>query len=66
MHKFKELVDDSFEELPMGLEEARVLSDDVHDIRRNDGLVVLAALNLTKTQEILDYCDKEALLSLLI
>ena len=66
VHKLEELVDDSLEELPMRFEEARILANDVHDIRGNDGFVILAALNLTQPKEILDDDDEEALLVVLI
>ena len=32
MHELEQLVDDSLEEFPMGLEESWVLADDVHDV----------------------------------
>lgn len=32
--KLEELVDDSLEEFPVGLQESRVLTNDVHNIRR--------------------------------
>lgn len=53
MHEFKELVDDRFEELPVSSEEAWILANDVHDVRGNDGLVVLPSFLLTQTQKIL-------------
>jgi len=34
VHKLEKLVDDRLEELPVGLEESRVLSDDIHDAER--------------------------------
>lgn len=46
VHKFKELVHDGFEEFPVRLEEARVLTNDVHNIGRDNGLVILASLHL--------------------
>jgi len=49
MHKLEQLVDDSFQEPPMCSQEPGILADDVHDVRRNDGLVVLAALLFTQT-----------------
>ena len=54
MHKFKQLVDNSLEEAPVCTEEARVLSDDVHDVRRNDCFVVLTSFLFTKTEQLLD------------
>ena len=48
VHELEELVDDCLQELPVRLEEPRVLADDIHDIRRDDGLVVLPALDFAK------------------
>lgn len=53
MHEFKELVNYSFQKLPVGPQEARVLAYDVHDVGGDDGLVVLAPLLFTKSQEVL-------------
>ena len=38
VHKLEQFIDDSFEELPVGAEESRILTHDVHDIRRDDSL----------------------------
>lgn len=46
VHELEQLVDDCLEELPVRFEEARVLADDIHDVRRDDRLVVLATLDL--------------------
>lgn len=32
MHKLKQLVDDRLEELPVGSQEARILTHDIHDV----------------------------------
>lgn len=53
MHELKELVDHSFEELPVGSEKAWILANDIHDVGGYDGLVVLSSLLLTQTQQIL-------------
>jgi hypothetical protein len=66
VHKLEELVDNRLEELPVGLEEARILPDNVHDVGRADRLVVLSSLHLGQTQQVLDHGDKEPLLSLLV
>lgn len=66
VHKLEKFVDDCLEELPVRLEEARILADDVHDVGRHDSLVVLPSFDLTKTEEILDHSDQESLLSLFI
>lgn len=55
MHKLKQLVDHSFQELPVGPEEPWILADDVHNVRGYDGLVVLSSLLLAQTQQILRY-----------
>ena len=50
VHELEELVHHRLEKLPVSLEEARVLADNIHDIRSNNGFVVLAALNLTQAK----------------
>jgi hypothetical protein len=47
VYKLKQLVDNRLEELPVRLEEAWVLTHDVHDVTRNDSLVVLSTLDFT-------------------
>lgn len=66
MHEFEEFVDDCLEEFPMSLEESRILSDNVHDIRSNDSLVVLSTFHFDETEQLLDDSDEESLLRLLI
>ena len=66
VHELKQLVDDRLEELPMRLEEAGILADNVHDVGGDDGLVILAALHLSKSKKILDNGNKEPLLRLLV
>ena len=66
VNELEQLVHDRFEELPVCLEESRILADDVHDVGSDDGLVVLATLDLAKAEEILDDGDQETLLSLLV
>jgi hypothetical protein len=66
MHELKQLVDDSFQELPMCFEEPWILPHDIHDVGRDYGLVVFTTLDLAQTKEILDDCHKEALFCLLI
>lgn len=53
MHELKQLVDHSFQELPVGSEETWILANDVHDVGGYDGLVVLSSLLLAQTQQIL-------------
>src|SRR5690242_513303 len=48
VHELEELVDDSLQELPVCLEESRVLANNVHDVTSDNGLVVLATLHLGK------------------
>ena len=66
MHELKELIDNGLEELPVSAEESWVLSDHVHDVGGDDGLVVLASLLLTQTEELLDHRHQEPLLVLLM
>ena len=66
VHELEKLVHDCLEELPVRLEETWVLANDVHDVGRNNGLVVLATLDLAKPEEILDDRDQESLLRFLI
>lgn len=66
VHELKELIDNRLEELPVRLEESRVLADNVHDVRGANGLVVLAALHLGQAEELLDDCHEEAFLGLLV
>jgi hypothetical protein len=66
VHELEELVDNRFKELPMRLKESRVLSDNVHNIRSADSLVVLSAFHLSQTEKVLDHRDQETLFGLLI
>jgi hypothetical protein len=50
----------------MGAKESRVLSHNVHDVRRDNRLVVLAALHLAETQQLLDDHHEELLLVVLV
>jgi len=65
VHELEKLVDNGLEEFPVRLQETRVLSDDVHDVRGANGLVVLPALLLSQTQKFLDHAHQESLLNLL-
>lgn len=53
VHELEQLVHYSPQELPVRLQEPRVLSHHVHDVRRDDGLVVLSPLHLAQVQQIL-------------
>ena len=66
VHELEQLVDDRFEKLPVRLQEPRILPDNVHDIRRADGFVILAALHFGQAKEILDDSDQEPFLRLLV
>ena len=46
VHELEEFVHDRLQEFPMGFQEARVLTDDVHDIGGDDGFVVLSTFDL--------------------
>jgi hypothetical protein len=50
----------------MSLEEARILPNDIHDVRGNDGLVIFPALDFTKAKEILDDGDQKSFFGFLI
>ena len=66
MHELEEFINHSLEELPVRLEEPRVLAHDVHNIRCNNGLIILAAFHLGETQEVFDHGDQEPFLSLFV
>ena len=66
VHELKELVDNRLEKLPVRLEEARVLADNVHNVAGHDSLVVLAPLHLGEAEQVLDDGDEEPLLRLLV
>ena len=57
VHELEKLVDNRLQELPVCFQESRILSDNVHDITRNDCLVVFATLLLSQTKKILDDRD---------
>ena len=50
----------------MSPEEPGILPHDVHDVRGDDGLVVLALLLLAQAQQVLDDGDEKPLLVLLV
>lgn len=50
----------------MRFEEARILTDDVHNVGSDDGLVVLSSLHLGQAEQLFDDVDQEALLVLLV
>ena len=66
VHEFEQFVNNRLEELPVRLEEPRILADDVHDVRRDNSLVVLASLDLAQAEEVLDHRDQESFLRILI
>lgn len=66
VHELEQLVNDGLQELPVCLEESRVLADNVHDIRRDHGLIVLSTLDFAQPKQILDDRDQESLLGLLV
>ena len=66
VHEFEELVDNSFQEFPVCLEESRILADDVHDIGGNNRFVVLSAFDLAETKQILDHGYQKAFLGLFV
>ena len=66
MHKLEQLVDDRLEELPVRLEEARVLADHVHDVGGDDGLVVFSLLLFAEAEQVADDRNQEAFLVLFV
>jgi hypothetical protein len=66
VHELEELVDDRLQELPVRLQEPRVLSDNVHDVGRADSLVVFASLLFGQAEQVLDDGDQETLLGLFV
>mmetsp|Transcript_45691 Transcript_45691/g.133032 ORF Transcript_45691/g.133032 Transcript_45691/m.133032 type:complete len:544 (-) Transcript_45691:1018-2649(-) len=66
MHELEELEDHGLQELPMGPQEARILAHDVHNVARDHGLVLLAALHLAQGEQVLDHRNKERLLDGLV
>ncbi len=49
VHELKQLVDNSFQEFPMRLQEPWVLADNVHDVGCHNSLVILASLDLAES-----------------
>jgi hypothetical protein len=66
VHELKQFIDDSLQEFPMRLEKTRVLPHNVHDIRRYNGFVVLASLDLAETQEVFYDGDQEPFFGLFV
>lgn len=66
VHELEKLVDHRFQELPVRLQESRVLAHDVHDIAGYHSLVVFATLLLRQAKKILDDGDQEPLFGFLI
>lgn len=66
VHELEKLIHDGLQKLPVCLEEARVLTNNVHDIGRNDGLVILPLLHLGETKKVFDYCDEEPFFGLFV
>ena len=50
MHELEQFVDHRLEKFPMGAEKTRILTDDVHDVRGDDRLVIFATLLLAQTE----------------
>jgi hypothetical protein len=66
VHEFEQLIDDRLEELPVGLEKARILSNNVHNVAGHNRLVVLSSLHLSQSEQVLNDGDKESLLGLFV
>ena len=66
MHKFKQLVNYSLQELPVCSKEPGVLPNDIHDVGRNNSLIVLAFLLFAKAQQVFNNSHQEPLLIFLM
>ena len=66
VHELEELVHNRLQEFPMGLQEPRVLANDIHDVGSHHSLVVLSTLDLTESKQVFDHCHQESLPRLLI
>lgn len=47
VHELEQFVHNSLQKLPVRLQETRVLSDDIHDVRSDDRFVVLSSFDFT-------------------
>mmetsp|Transcript_12755 Transcript_12755/g.49781 ORF Transcript_12755/g.49781 Transcript_12755/m.49781 type:complete len:361 (+) Transcript_12755:1515-2597(+) len=65
VHEFEQLVHDSLQKLPVQAKEPGVLAHNVHDVRRNDSLVVLTPRDLAEVEEVTDRGDEEPVLLVL-
>ena len=66
VHELEQLVDDRLQELPVRLEETRILADDVHDVGSDNSFVIFATLHLGQAEQLLDDGDKETLFCLFV
>mmetsp|Transcript_9758 Transcript_9758/g.22379 ORF Transcript_9758/g.22379 Transcript_9758/m.22379 type:complete len:254 (-) Transcript_9758:605-1366(-) len=62
VHELEQLLDHSLEELPVCLEKPRVLPHHVHDVARNNCLVILATRDLAESKKLLDNSNQEVFL----
>ena len=60
VHEFEQLVDHGLQELPVRLQESRVLAHNVHDIAGHHCFVVLASLHLSQAQKIFDHGNQRS------
>ena len=66
MHELEQFVHHRLQEFPMGFEEARVLTNNVHDVGRDNSLVILSSFHLHKAEELFDDGHKEAFFRLFV
>ena len=66
MHELKKFVDYCFQELPVRLQESWVLPNNIHNIRCDNGLVVLATLDLAQPKQIFDNSDQKPFFCFLV
>ena len=50
MHELEQFVHHSLQELPVCLQETRILTNNVHNVASDDSFVVLATLHLGETE----------------
>mmetsp|Transcript_76595 Transcript_76595/g.155496 ORF Transcript_76595/g.155496 Transcript_76595/m.155496 type:complete len:494 (+) Transcript_76595:1160-2641(+) len=62
VHKLEEFEDHRLEELPMGFQESRILTNHIHDVAGHSRLIFLAFFQIAEFQQISDHRNHELLL----
>mmetsp|Transcript_5554 Transcript_5554/g.18318 ORF Transcript_5554/g.18318 Transcript_5554/m.18318 type:complete len:446 (-) Transcript_5554:816-2153(-) len=65
VHELEQLIHHGFQELPVQTQKPRVLPDDVHDVGRDDGFMVLPPGDFAQVQKIANRGDQEPVLLVL-